>query len=237
MKSKHVLLALLLSAFQLQAHATTRTYAFTSSIQSMFEHDAQTNVNTNVTQSSLPGSTLAVGDLVVGQFSYDDAALPSPYDENGSSDGYLVFGSAVQSFSVSVASAGFSYLASLGPGGNIVLSDNSTHPSGWDNFSPFSEAAYNLVDYRSANLNLFDKTGTAINGYTLPQSLNLGSFHYSNLHFAYLRKSDGDQFHFNGALTSLTEVSAVPEPATWGLMLTGLALVGAMALRRKQALI
>lgn len=77
-----------------------------------------------------------------------------------------------------------------------------------------------------ANINLFDNTGMAIDGYSLPDTLLLDSFAYSNLQLAWVRKSDGDQFHFAGRLKTLSEEFAVPEPSTLALLFAGLGILG-----------
>ena len=41
-------------------------------------------------------------------------------------------------------------------------------------------------------------------------------------------------FNFNGAYTDVTAAAAVPEPATYAMLLGGLGLIGAMVRRRKQ---
>jgi hypothetical protein len=232
MRIKSVIAMISLAILPLTTRAEILTYEFTATIGSMFEHDAQTKINTNVSTSAMPGSNFSIGEFIVGQFSYDLAAITTSSDSSGT-DGNLVFGAAVKNFSFLIPATGFKYESEMGASGNAVFSDSTINPSGWDNFSPFSTAAYNTSIFQSANINLFDKTGTAFTGYSLPSSLSLSSFHYTNLHFAWLRKADGDQFHFNGPLQSLSLVTAVPLPGVLALFSSGLALVLAPSLRRR----
>lgn len=232
---KRTLAALLFVS--LPAAAQVHTYSFTAEIGSMFEHDSQSGRNTNMLESSLPGSLFRIGDFVHGAFSYDATALVSPHDTNGSSDGYLVFGNAIRSFSFTVTSTSYQYKAAFGQGSNLLLSDDSTNPLGWDTFSPNSWAAFDSTMFRSADINLFDRTGTAVNGYALPDALSLDSFHYSNLHFAWLRRGDGDQFHFNGPLRSMSPVTPVPELSSFVMLLAGLCAVSLWVRRQQRLLI
>jgi hypothetical protein len=221
----------------LPATASINKYQFTAEIDSMFEHDAQLNTNTNVTQSALSGEFFSVGDLVKGEFSYDTNAALSPYDTNGISDGALFFDRAVTEFSFNVLSSGYHYQSTFGILSNISIYDNSHAISGWDAFSANSIAAYNPEIFRSAQVLMFDRTGTAINGFSIPDALSLSDFHYAKVNFAWLRRSDGDQFHFSGALTSLTPVSPVPAPPSASMLLTGLGLVIFWVRRRSRHLL
>lgn len=238
MKIATILGAIILAGAAPSLSAAPHTFGFSGAIVRMFEHDSASNNNTTVSASSMTGANIALGQIVAGFFAYDDEALPSPFDTNGSTDGYLVFSNAVTAFEFSIIGTGYSYAARTDFGNNIVLSDDSTNPVGYDSFSPYSYAPYDPDYFRSANLNLFDRSGTAVDGYTLPSSLNLSDFHFAQFHHAWLRQSDGDQLHVYADLTSLTavlrlEANSVPEPVTVMLLLPAFAALVGPRFRRR----
>lgn len=208
------------------AHAEVLTYAFTGTVDSMFEHDHATMVNTTVTSSSFAGSLVSYGNVVQGVFSFDThAPLSTSYQPPPPASGsYLVYRPSVEvskfSFQVGSGPVGFQ-----GTVPTAIVSDNNSDLSGWDMFYLGASRPFNPVMFQSVDVSFQDSTGTALSSGGMPIALNLSSYNYSKLHAAWLLRATGDQMHMEAKLTSLTLISAVPEPASYALLLLGVSAV------------
>ena len=224
------------AAFSSECSASSRSFEFVSNITSIYEVASSGQALAAKSQSTLSGPLVQLGDIAVGGFAFDDSASPSPLDVNGAADGFLVFAPALTSFSFGIESSRLFFEASPVSPGNLILTDNSTSRSGSDGFSVFVEAAGGPTVLRLVAINLFDASGTFLSGYSkLPSALPLQSFDYANLHYAWIRSTDGAELHFNATITSLSEVAAVPEPATASSLLLGGLLLSLIYRRQRGA--
>lgn len=202
------------------ARAAPQTYTFTGTIDSF---------------SAGAFGGIELGDSFSGSFVYDPAGTamgPGVYD-------------AISHMEASVH--GLSLTTSTMPGArDIVLTNAATdslvintypgfygdslaHNSG-STFTCFGTTCMPYFQY----LELADNTGTAFSSQALPATIGLAMFSGTRFYFNWLTSSGLSQVYASGPLTSLTNVSAVPEPGTAALALLGLLpLVGRAALRHR----
>lgn len=199
--------ALLLGSVVVQhASAAVRTFEFTATVSSVMDRETG---ETSMIDGPLAGTTVSAGDLLKGEFSFDDLGGDWATGQSEVRNVPMI------SFSYTFLSSGATYEVSE-PKWNF-------YPDYWGiskfEASPrdFKPDVYLDID---SPLNQFSwELGNGTIGY-------LGAMWYK----------DGPMFSSMGAdLTSLSEVSAVPEPATYAMLLAGLAAVGAGAYRRKSA--
>jgi hypothetical protein len=221
MRKLSVLLAGLLSAGL--AHADLVTYKFTASFMALTESNPALG-DTNVSSSILPGFPITVGDTLHGSFTLDTMTplLNSSPSGSGTFNNYAAaagqnaFAAIFSSNSYTLNSANTSYgIATLdqlpGQGRDAVYLGLSR-----------------LLDTggsESLQLELSDASATALAYNHIPDSLTA----FTQGTFRYLYTS-GMAPHAlgltaTGAITSLTLVSSVPEPATYMLLVAGLGLL------------
>lgn len=196
--------ALLISTLAFQnASAEIRTFAFTANISSL-------TLN-YVDASSLPGidagTTVNLGDLVNGQFSFDDGGQDFVGSNTSSSSENIIFNRV--SFS--------------GLNGSLEMNDFAS----WSydpNFGGTRQATFMLAGVNAEQLIAGGVTVYSPR-YEFEWELDddtAGLFH--------LRWNLGNGVgRLNADMTSLIEVSAVPEPSTYAMFLVGAALVGGAA--------
>lgn len=112
------------------------------------------------------------------------------------------------------------------PTRNLVASISGTSGSG------INLSTFDLYSGTSSGANTLVQTGDVISPLV---NLTSGSLTDVNLAGNYFIKIEGTQFgtsSYNGNI-SLTSVSAVPEPETYAMLLSGLALIGFAGRRRK----
>ena len=221
-------LSILLAGMTLfgSAHATVYQFDFTAKIQEMVEFSPLTFSGGKVASSSLSGSTVSVGDLITGHFSYDtDTAL---FSNTGGSAMYAA-PTAQNTLSASVGLSGASYSST-----NVQVANNAAILGGADAFG-IANVSANAYASQMMAVSFFDKSGTALSASGMPGQLDFSSFSQSSFYYTYSSTSTHAMMGANGALTSLTVTQApspVPEPATYTMLLAGLAAVGWKARRR-----
>jgi len=158
-----------------------------------------------------------VGSSYSFTFSYDTGLAPTfsgPGYANYSGvpiDGALAIGGV--SFSIPTA-----YLNSgTGPYQGVRFSVHTDNVP----FSPTRLAGYQLLDY---SMQLFDPTGTAVHG-ELPEALDVNAFANRPFDVRFAFGANGET-RLSLTVDRITNVAAVPEPATWLSMVAGFALMG-----------
>lgn len=204
------------------------TYEFSGSITRMFEHDAETDTNTVVTNTSFFGFNVAVGDRFYGSFTYDSDAIESSYREDNQERNSAVYPYGTLDFRFTLGDYTYidqtpaSTLDSL-----VVRNDSdSAHP---DTFSVLSSNP--LADYyTSASMGFFDRDGDAFDGYEIPEDIDLADYlGYGYFHTSLLERATGDQLHFYGHADEVA--LSVSEPGTMALLLLGIGLIFMRATR------
>lgn len=237
--------ALLAAASLIASAASAETFGFSTggTNSSNTYGNVRTFIGSNgtkveVTGYSLSGSTLAKG--YVGQYSGNGLGVTDTA-ENGSSPGHTIDNSGRIDFlvlqfdkAVDVSQLGFTAWGdtdiSWAVGTTATPFDNTLSFANWtavDNaFNAFQDSNGNKMSDGSA----------------FSRSINGGS---GNLLFVSASLTQGSDYTYNrwGQVTgggpdyvklkSLTETPAVPEPASWAMMIGGLAVVGSAMRRRK----
>ena len=175
------------------------------------------------------------GTAISGQFTYDtDTAPASGPDSLG--DGFSLATYAVAgpgSFVLNIGGEALSF-SSLG----ILMLDSTGEAEGGEAFSLMAEgltvggeARDGAVQFTLAT----QGTNPAVLTTALPETLNLDDFDAPIISKVGSFQSDlsSNAKTANFTVTSLTNVTAVPEPATTWTMLMGLGLLGGAALRRR----
>jgi len=229
MKSISVLLAG--AALCASAHATVYQYDFSVAVQEMVEFSPSTLTGGAVNSSNLTGTTISVGDLIYGHFSYDtDTGLLGNFSAGP------VYSSSGANNTLS-ASHNFHNLAldAASDNTNVVqVLNNAAILNGGDDF-----AVGNLSSNARASqlmvVSFFDPSGLALSNDGIPGAIVPGAFSQSNFSYLYTDKASNTMMGANGTLTSLTLATPVPEPESYAMLLGGLGLLGFLARRRKAA--
>lgn len=182
-----------------------------------------------------PGNFLNVGTAVNGYFLYD-LDLAGDTGSNGSGHyGYFFDPTAITLKFTS--NTGYSFAPNAGGTFDPYISiEDSTIASPDPRDKIWIGAAGKTADgaLQDAELFFVDKrnAGSIFTG-ALPASLSLNDFD-AVLTLAWT-DDNGHNFRFQATVDTLKQVSAVPEPETYAMLLAGLALMGAVARRRKAA--
>jgi hypothetical protein len=221
MKKLSVVLAGLLSAGM--AHADLVTYEFTASFLSLTESNPALG-DTSVNSTMMPGFPITVGDVLHGSFTLDTSTPLLSSIPSGSG-----------TFNTYAADAGQNAFAATF-GGNPYTLNTANASYGFatqDQLPGQGEDAVYLGVNRDLNtggsealqLVVSDPSATALGYNHIPDSL--AAFTQGTFRYYY---STGMAPHAlvltaTGAITSLTMVSSVPEPATYMLLVAGLGLL------------
>jgi len=209
------------------AQATVFQFNFTAKIQEMVEFSPMTFDGGAVASSSVSGSTVSVGDVISGHFSYDTAT--ALFSNQGGSVMYSApaalntLGASIGGNSIGLSNANYSST-------NVQIANNAAALGGADSFGIASLSA-NAYASEMMAVSFFDKSGLALNAATMPGQLDFASFNRSTFYYTYSSNATHAMMGANGALTSVTvmEVAApVPEPETYAMLLAGLAGLAAI---------
>jgi hypothetical protein len=228
MKKFSVLLAGLLSAGLAQASLVT--YNFTASVTGLTEHHPAIG-DTDVSSSGYAGFTITVADVLHGSFTLDTSTPLLGSSPFGSGTYNRYDAAAGQNALTAIFDSSSYTVTSTTPGASPSLGTQDQLPGqGTDAAGVGTTRDLNSGGYESFGLTVSDPTGTALTYNHIPTSLSAfpeGTFRF------YITTGMAPHalgLTVNGALTSLTQVSAVPEPATYMLLGAGL---GLLAWRRR----
>lgn len=212
--------ALILS---LPASAEIVTFDYTGVISNISENSVATGVGRIVASSNaLPGG-VRVGQTFFGQFSYDTAIAGSP----GTPVSRWYAGSAnvwQPASTITLNHSGFT-VAGAASQSSVLLRNDS---NGRDNLILYATYPDGPLQF-----GFYDGTGTAFSSLSLPLDLNVDAFDKSQAYFTWSNTPLGTNVFAGGLLTSITRITPVPEPDSWAMLLAGVAIVGAGALRRR----
>lgn len=217
--------AALLVSFSAQAEIVT--FDYTGFINEVREREAGATRTRGVAVTTWTPAPLAVGATFHGSFTFDTSA-PLGAASSGSAS-YL---------SVPLA-AGAPASVRFGDGWRIDAHPfsptahvgNGPAAAGGDWFSFW----YSTPSPTYLTFSVQDRSGAALSGTALPSDLDFDSFSQTGLDFAWL-SANGGTVLVHGSLSSITRVTPVPEPATYGMLLAGALVVGAAARRRARAI-
>jgi hypothetical protein len=227
MKPTQVLKAALLGGLALAAtaKADVHTYEYTAVVSAILELELDTHRLENVDLTTMPGFAIQIRDTIHGRFSIDTATQFSSSDTfgDGVSSNYSDFTNK-NSLSIGFDKSGHQF-GGLGPlYTNLNITDQ---PQGsGDDVVHLSVGTYAAGPRQGIQIDLTDSSGSALSQATIPNSLAgfpVASFLYSydtGVGPGYTSVAVGGDF------TAWREVSAVPEPGTWAMLLAGLGLLG-----------
>lgn len=229
---KFLLLAILAATFP--AKAEVLTFNFTGAITTVEVNDQ------NTTSSSLNGTSISVGHTIKGTFSYDTktpVGVAEPWKV-----GYWSNGSP-NNFGFTIDQSGFSFQQSS--------SAYSTNPAiYYENYSGSSVTMRTLVErfdlknyawndafalfftsHPDSSMPLTPSMLTSVS----PTAFLDRTFRYRYSNYAIpTATGSASSLQVNGTITSLQLVTQpVPEPATYAMLLAGLASIGLVAHRRQ----
>ena len=222
---KSFALATLLLAGALPVHANIVTFEVTtlvSEIREAVSHGAPAVTPiTPVTDTLLTPAKVSVGDKLVTRISYDTAWYPDYVGSSGatySSTALAAFPAAALTFANGLQVMSTSQHAHVD-----VYNDSYDALNLTASFSPLSALSFRL----------YDASANALSSTALPTYLNASQFAFKEMNL-FWNNANNDIAMIDGNILSITQLSPVPEPASYSMLLAGMAVVG-YALRRRQA--
>lgn len=186
-----------------------------------------------ITSSNNAALPFAIGDPVTGTFSYDSNAVP--FGGLPGSDTMTYF---ADSYEVNASGHVFTGVVDIRL--RITNRNPGTGPDGFHYFARASGPSFNNFVPADIQLSLSNADGAAFTSTALPplplDSAEFG-FKLGTLNFFLFGNGalGSARAEFNITSLTLPSVAAVPEPATYALMLAGLGIVGFAARRRRKA--
>jgi hypothetical protein len=235
LKTIAAITAALVALMTFDASAAVITYRFTAQVQVIGEYNSVTGLFPEVDSSNMTGKTVSVGELASGYLTYDtDLELWPNQTDPGAFGSYLRYRGGVTS-SVTFAEGGLRYRSDPVQGFSSIHVGNGPELFAGADSLFLSSMAGSLTDLRETlSISLRDVTGMALSGPHIPEHLSLDDFTSKTFRYSWLSPTGGDYIQMDvlGTLTSLTlveDVQAVPEPASWLLVLAGMAAIGGIA--------
>ncbi|HEX8609717.1 MAG TPA: PEP-CTERM sorting domain-containing protein [Telluria sp.] len=231
---RKLIVAVAAACCALSAHAKILTYEFSGPI-TRIEHEGYGGVYTDVSSTSLTPIPVSIGTTFTGRFQFDTDALRVGYSGDTatySDDGYGVDKYSTYKNSRLLLDNGKWVSAGHDEKGmHLIQVTNGTSGSP-DQFM----ARTMFGDTGGLWLYLNDPSATVFSGKGFPLKLDLSKFseHYG---FAALQAAPNDDgvsyIYLRSNVTSLSLVTAVPEPSSYAMLLAGMAVVGAVYRRRR----
>ncbi|RZT10229.1 PEP-CTERM protein-sorting domain-containing protein [Duganella sp. CF402] len=213
------------------AQATVFEYDFTVTIQEMLEFSPVTGTGGMVNSSTLAGDALSVGDVVYGHFSYDTET--AQFGNFGVGPVYAASG-ASNSLSAGTFSHNLALHDATANNTMVQVSNNAALLGGGDSLA-IGNTSENAAATQLMAVDFFDRTGTALSSDAIPGAIDASAFNQTSFYYLYTAKDSHTMLGANGALTSLTLVSSVPEPQTYAMLFSGLGMLAGLARRRSKA--
>jgi hypothetical protein len=215
--------AALALACTLPAQAEIVTFEFTGVIAQIreFPENARSRL---VVQTDFTPVTTTVGDTFKSTFSFDTATVP---------------------YSSTATAQSFDSYGNSAPASTVALSNGLNFSSGNDRYMSVHNDIYDLVAFAAypdwqtpashyVSFWMFDDSGTALSSTALPGQLHPDMFYDANMRFSW-QGAGANLVDVRGDILSITRVAPVPEPATYGMFLAGIGIVGAAVRRRQSA--
>jgi hypothetical protein len=198
------------------AHAEIVTFEFTAVVSKIFQLDPTLPFMTD--SVVIKDSTVRTSDIVHGTFSYDTSA-PVWLTPRPDTAVYKDLASLTFAFQ-----GGLKFEPATTPGSSQVSVQNNRNYAGDTRFLDSIGIATGVLENESASFFLVDDQGIAFNSTSLPSRLTLSQFSQRTL--TYDIGPDDTRVSVEAEITSLNAVTAVPEPSSYVLLLSGLALLG-----------
>lgn len=211
------------------AHAEKFTLHYTATINSIGLINGYNSPEQSASAATFLDQQVSIGDTLSGEYSFDTSIAPSSQSSYGSVARALYgHGPAFTSF-VQFDKSGFREKAA--EGSTIVDVSDSSNAQYQSDEVVFNGNAYGR-DWTSTRLVLSDPTAAALEGPAMPGA-ELSQLQPNYFQYFYSTYVPGiPSVRLLGEITSLSLVSAVPEPGTYAMLLSGL---GLLAWRRKRA--
>jgi hypothetical protein len=239
-KIRAALFACALALSAAGAHAAPVTYNFTGQVSSISVFKGAFmggGWEYGVAEAEIAGRRVALASQVIGTFTYDaaDAEVFTDVDPNApGSDVSYNLGTLKLQYKV-ITQNGFEHNA-IGGGAADVKNDRPGDALRIQSYTFEVEQGMTLRSLTGLYFN--DATGTLLQSGLMPAEINTSFpslLDHSFLNGSYYANEGATSFHFGASLTSLerVNVSAVPEPSAYLMLLAGLGAIG-MATRRQR---
>lgn len=234
---KYIATAVTALVFSIPAQATLQTYEFTASVSQLghleaFEYAQRVG-------GIRAGTFISLGDKIVGRFSYDTSIAPASSSADPGSHAVTQYAypdtaSATNFLNFTILPSG----QTIGTGGTetkrtMGVGDRPTgQPGARDVLWIANGGGFNTGNF---GISMNSLSADWVQNGQLPEHLSFADLVSGAVYHNFVR-DDGHTIYLNASLTSLTDVTvnAVPEPATWAMMLAGVSILGVSARRKRR---
>lgn len=221
MKTRHLLALLVSATVSLSAYAKVHVYEFTAAVSGLqYGNDTPQTID-----SWVPGSAISLGDTITGRFSFDDAPLqnhvpsdPDSYSANGNGPGNAI--------ALTVNPNGQS-IDTTGLTGSVYAVNNAQSGNAFVQIARYSEDVFVYLNFDGGKAGQFSDPAIPFNLSLSDFSSGKVLFFWDTPNVAYIAAV--------GDISTLTNVTPVPEPSAYLMLVAGLAIVGAGVRRRRNA--